>query len=372
MPSARPTIVGPGRRINGKKLGTEGIGYRIREILDLMRSFGPALPRSISVSGGLIEDRTFLQTQADLLGVPLVRIGGENGAASGAAALVFGPRSVRPSVVQTIRPRKRGRFADRNAWGRALYLLKSEQRRPALSRSLFQERLSERRTLWFAHRGASHLEPENTLAAFETAVAHAADGIEFDIRLTRDGVPVALHDRTVDRTTDGTGALSKLRRKEIPSTIPALAQILESTPDDLLLYIEIKDEEAGFRLWRSAVAAVKRCGDLKRAAFCSFNVPRALRFKKEHPELVVGAILGRSHPRIDPRVPLYPELDLLCFHHSLVNEALISRIRLQTQVSFVWTVDDRKNAGRLIEIGIDAVVTNRIERLNRSCARMRS
>jgi glycerophosphoryl diester phosphodiesterase len=61
-----------------------------------------------------------------------------------------------------------------------------------------------------AHRGASNVAPENTLAAIEQAVALGADGVEVDVRATADGVPLLLHDATVDRTTDGAGDIEAL------------------------------------------------------------------------------------------------------------------------------------------------------------------
>ncbi|MGE4564887.1 MAG: glycerophosphodiester phosphodiesterase [Victivallaceae bacterium] len=71
--------------------------------------------------------------------------------------------------------------------------------------------------LWTAHRGASYDEPENTMVAFERAIAAGADFIEFDLRMSRDGVPVVLHDSTIDRTSDGCGrpgqwTLAELKR----------------------------------------------------------------------------------------------------------------------------------------------------------------
>src|SRR3954452_18398025 len=69
--------------------------------------------------------------------------------------------------------------------------------------------------LVLGHRGASAYAPENTFAAFDLAVEMGADGIETDVRATRDGVLVLLHDETVDRTTDGTGVVAELNRAQV-------------------------------------------------------------------------------------------------------------------------------------------------------------
>src|SRR3954471_8516604 len=94
-----------------------------------------------------------------------------------------------------------------------------------------------------AHRGASGSAPENTIAAFELAVAHGADAIELDVRLTADRVPVVLHDATLDRTTSGRGPLGTLTLEQVrrldagvrfPAfrglgvTVPTLAEVLRA------------------------------------------------------------------------------------------------------------------------------------------------
>ena len=98
--------------------------------------------------------------------------------------------------------------------------------------------------LIIAHRGASAVAPENTIAAFEAAIAAGADGIEFDVRLTRDGVPVVIHDETLYRTHGvrrrvGDMTLSELNK----SNVPSLAQLFELfEANTMLLYLELKDK----------------------------------------------------------------------------------------------------------------------------------
>src|SRR6195256_4622602 len=85
------------------------------------------------------------------------------------------------------------------------------------------------RPLVFAHRGGSALAPENTMAAFDNGLALGADGLELDVRLSRDGVAVVHHDRTLDRTTTLRGPLAaraadELRRADVPSLPEVLAR----------------------------------------------------------------------------------------------------------------------------------------------------
>src|SRR5690554_3040227 len=110
-------------------------------------------------------------------------------------------------------------------------------------------------TLIYAHRGSSGTYPENTMEAFEAALQEGADGIELDIQLTKDGVPVIIHDETVDRTTDGKGwvkdfTFEELQRLDAGSsfhtdykgaTIPSFEEFLQwFSKTDLLLNVELK------------------------------------------------------------------------------------------------------------------------------------
>ncbi len=112
------------------------------------------------------------------------------------------------------------------------------------------------KTLIFAHRGSAGTHPENTLEAFQAALEANADGIELDVQLTKDLIPVVIHDETVDRTTNGTGWVKDLTLKEIQALdagswfhptfstarIPTLEEVLHwISPTSLLVNIELKN-----------------------------------------------------------------------------------------------------------------------------------
>ncbi|MCA1588123.1 MAG: hypothetical protein LC744_05620 [Chloroflexi bacterium] len=120
-------------------------------------------------------------------------------------------------------------------------------------------------TLIVAHRGASGRAPENTLEAFRLAVDAGADAVELDVHLTADGQLAVIHDETLDRTTDRTGAIAELTMDEIRQadagagfagdggqypyrgrglTVPSLAEVLDWLPDELGLVVEIKARNA--------------------------------------------------------------------------------------------------------------------------------
>lgn len=138
------------------------------------------------------------------------------------------------------------------------------------------------------HRGDSANVPENTMAAFRAAIAAGADMIETDVRLTKDGVPVLIHDRTADRTTDGKGyvkdmTFAELRTlnagtKDVPQQIPTLEELLELlTATDVTLNLEVKEyhEEGNEARSRECVdkcvALIERYGMGEKMLFNSFD-----------------------------------------------------------------------------------------------------
>ena len=140
------------------------------------------------------------------------------------------------------------------------------------------------------HRGDSANCPENTVAAFRAAIEAGADMIETDVRLTRDGVPVLIHDRTVDRTTDGKGyvkdmTFAELRAlnagtKDVPQQIPTLEELLELlAATDVTLNLEVKEyhEEGNEARSRECVdkcvALIERYGMGEKMLFNSFDAP---------------------------------------------------------------------------------------------------
>jgi glycerophosphoryl diester phosphodiesterase len=107
--------------------------------------------------------------------------------------------------------------------------------------------LSDSTPLIIAHRGASHDAPENTITAFALAVEQGADGIELDVQLSADGIPVVMHDASVERTTNGRGAVSKLTIEQLQRLdagdgrpVPTLDEVFEIFGPTLLYNVELK------------------------------------------------------------------------------------------------------------------------------------
>ncbi len=157
-----------------------------------------------------------------------------------------------------------------------------------------------------AHRGASVSFPENTLAAFEAGVAAGADSVEFDVQLSADGVAVVIHDDTVDRTTNGTGAVSELTLAELQSLdagswkapsfagerIPSLDEALTLLTKYVRINMELKSADP--RLAERAIEAIERHGVHRRLMASSFHLQHLLTIKERLPEVQTNYLLEEA------------------------------------------------------------------------------
>ncbi len=226
-----------------------------------------------------------------------------------------------------------------------------------------------------AHRGASAHAPENTLAAFELAVAQGADAIEFDVKLTRDGHVVVLHDQTVDRTTDGRGDLREfpleaLRQLDAGARfadrfrgerIPTLEEVFEAVGRRILINIELTNYATPLDGLVPAVAAlVKKFGLEERVLFSSFYPHNLRRAKRLLPQVPCGLLTwagwmgwwGRTRGW---RSRLYEAL-----HPNVrdVEAGLVERVRAGGRRVHVWTVNAEADLERMLAAGVDGVFTD--------------
>jgi len=230
-----------------------------------------------------------------------------------------------------------------------------------------------------AHRGASSTRPENTLSSFEEALRLGARIVELDVRLSRDGVAMVMHDATVDRTTDGTGAVHELDEREIaslnagtvaaPERIPTLAEVLDLVSGRGAVALEIKNlpGEPGFESGRERAVEATH-DELGRTAFegsalvVSFNpasiaasraidpaVPTGF-LTTEHvpPREALAYAAGAGHEMVLPGTR-----SLVPAGEGFVEEAHAAGIRVGT-----WTVDEPEELRRILAMGVEAVASN--------------
>jgi glycerophosphoryl diester phosphodiesterase len=237
------------------------------------------------------------------------------------------------------------------------------------------------RPLVIAHRGASGVAPEHTAAAYHQAIADGADGFECDVRLTRDRVLVCLHDRTVDRTSNGRGVVSQLTLAQLqafdfgswkgePAAVLTLEELLGIAVDTgrpLVLAIETKHPT------RYAGEVERRLTELLRrfgldaagshgvtARVMSFS-PVALRTASRHaPGLATVALMTRL-PKGTGSRPLFGGARIAGPSLAAVkaDPSYVARAHARGDQVYVWTVDAPDDLGLLADLGVDAIITNR-------------
>lgn len=228
--------------------------------------------------------------------------------------------------------------------------------------------------LIIAHRGSSAYAPENTLAAFQLAAEQGADAIELDVDLTRDGHAIIMHDATIDRTTDGEGAVSALTLEEIRRVdagswkgaafkgerVPLLDEVFTAMGRRVLINVEVKSMSLRSNSVEAKVAALVQQHDLfERVIISSFNPFALRRLKHIEPRLACGLLYAPDLPiylRCAWLAPLIPHLDARHPHHSQVNQSLVAKWHARGQRVNVWTVNDAATLRAMARVEVDGII----------------
>ena len=227
-----------------------------------------------------------------------------------------------------------------------------------------------------AHRGASGHAPENTLAAFERAVALGAGFIETDLHLTRDARFVAIHDPTLERTTNGKGnvrdsSLAEIRkldaglwfdREFMGQKVPTLEEIGEfGAKHDVIFYLELK-YEAAWGMHHSLVGALQKSGGAARSIIISSSEPTLTALRQVDPSAMMGLIFDEAN-QDHTKAGIELGVRQLCPQYSLVTNEMVEQAHaLDLQVA-TWTVDDAATMRAMIAAKVDGIMTNFPDRL---------
>jgi glycerophosphoryl diester phosphodiesterase len=247
------------------------------------------------------------------------------------------------------------------------------------------------RPLVFAHRGGCALGPENTLAAFDAGLAAGADGLELDVHLSADNIPVVHHDATLDRTTDCTGPVAARTAAELSRVnagrrfapagqagnprataadqaligVPALAEVLRRYPQ-VPIIIEMKEDSE--RMGRAVAQVVAAAHAGARVCAAGYGSRSLAAFRRETPHVDTSAAhtevrwaLYRSWTRWPVRRPAWRGYQVPEFAGwiRVVSPAFIRHAHAAGLQVQVWTVDQEDDMRRLIAWGADALITNR-------------
>jgi glycerophosphoryl diester phosphodiesterase len=237
----------------------------------------------------------------------------------------------------------------------------------------------------FAHRGGCALGPENTLAAFDAGVAAGADGLELDVHLSADGVVVVHHDETLDRTTSGAGPLAQRTAAELAAVdagcrfestgggtfrgqrigIPTLRDVLERYRD-IPIIVEMKVDSV--EMGRALAAEVRRADAVDRVCVAGFGCRAVRAARAALPRIASSACaaevriaLYRSWVRWPVRHVSHGgyQVPEVAGRHRIVSPAFVRHAHAAGLQVQVWTVDEEPDMRRLLDWGVDALISNR-------------
>ncbi|MDQ0940397.1 glycerophosphoryl diester phosphodiesterase [Streptomyces sp. V1I1] len=213
------------------------------------------------------------------------------------------------------------------------------------------------------HRGDPYRVRENTLPSLRSAVERGADAVEIDVRLTRDGVPVLLHDDSLKRLWGHDRPLAKLTRAEVDELtlggVPTLREALLAVgAHRVMIDLPGASEESV----RTVVGTVRECGAGERVYYCAGPVTMlAVRAADPSAEIAMTwTTLAAPRPALlDAVGPRW-----LNYRFGLLGQELTDRIHRDGLLVSAWTVDTRCTMRRLMKYGVDAITTNRVDTLH--------
>ncbi|MFB9466096.1 glycerophosphodiester phosphodiesterase [Streptomyces cinereospinus] len=214
-----------------------------------------------------------------------------------------------------------------------------------------------------AHRGAPYHFRENTIDSLRSALRLGADAVEVDVRLTRDGVPVLLHDETLKRLWEHDRPLLSLSSDEVREVtagrVPTLAEALLATGGHRVM-LDLPGTP-DVRAARRVVDVVRECGAAERVYYCA-GAGAMLAVRAADPAAEIALTWTTLAP---PRPALLDAVRprWLNYRWALVSRALAARVHRDGYLLSVWTPDTRRAMRRLLALGVDSITTNRVDAL---------
>ncbi|MEU0598789.1 glycerophosphodiester phosphodiesterase [Streptomyces sp. NPDC006393] len=212
-----------------------------------------------------------------------------------------------------------------------------------------------------AHRGDPYRFPENTIDSLRSALGRGADAVEIDVRLTRDGVPVLLHDASLKRLWGHDRPLRSLSAEEVRALtagrVPTLVDALAATHGGRVM-LDLPGA-ADPRAVREIVGVVRECGARDRVYYCA-GAGAMLAVRAADPSAEIALTWTTLAP---PRPVLLDAVRprWLNYRFGLVDRELAARVHRDGLLLSVWTPDTRRSLRRLVSLGVDSITTNRID-----------
>jgi len=227
----------------------------------------------------------------------------------------------------------------------------------------------------FGHRGASKYAPENTIAAFELALQQGAGAFELDTKLSADGIPVVIHDQTVDRTTKGSGKVDQLRAKELHAMdagstfskkysnerIPLLEEVFMIFKNRALINVELKNYHNPFdKLPEIVFEIANRIDVLDQLLFSSFTPSSLNKIKRLIPEARVALLCQRGLLGDLLRSKAFSSVspDYIHPYFKDISKSFIEKQHHMNRKVNTWTVNQQADMIELIKQGVDGIITD--------------
>jgi glycerophosphoryl diester phosphodiesterase len=232
-------------------------------------------------------------------------------------------------------------------------------------------------TLVIGHAAAAGEAPANTLAGVRACLDARADAMEIDLQLCADGVPVLMHDETVNRTTNLRGKVRELSLAALQAAdagdgepVPTLDQVLELVSGRLTVMCELKatpgDSEHDQRCVDAVLDVLERRGAKAWAAIHSFNPDMVARARTTEPRvsaaIISPPVKGDALERL-LGATLKRNGQAISVEHSCVTPDLVLRARRRQLTVWTWTADTERDWARLVRAGVDGIITNLPHRL---------
>ncbi|MBB6673633.1 glycerophosphodiester phosphodiesterase family protein [Cohnella nanjingensis] len=239
------------------------------------------------------------------------------------------------------------------------------------------ERLTdESRIVVAGHRGYKAAYPENTLLAFEEALKRGVDMLEFDLRMSKDGVTVVIHDDTVDRTTDGTGSVNELTLAELKRLdaggwfgrsfeglrIPTFAELCElmAAYPDTLLNVEIKPSEQARAIADKVVPMLEASGLLARCVFTCFDAGIIAYLHEVHGVKTQGFPAALMSNFEHGEAGTYAKMWAVGLPMKLLTSELVAQMRSLGLLAWCYCPDDEEQVDYALSCGVSLMTVNDI------------
>ena len=213
----------------------------------------------------------------------------------------------------------------------------------------------ENKVLILGHRGAAEL-PENTIPSFAKALKNGAQGFELDVRQTADRKLVVVHGAVVGSKAVQSSNYDEIRNLDNGFEVPLLEEVLKKFAASAFLDIELKS--AGFE--PAAVELIRSYGDPEKTLISAFDTETLAKVQELFPELQLGYIYNRTQ---DEEARHNSSIEVVIPQFRLASRELITEVHDEGLKVFAWTVNEEAEIERLLDLGVDGIITDYPEKV---------